>query len=162
MRMSIAKALKEEIAKVSKKAVHPALTKLRKVNTALKRKISEHRRRIAALEKEVRSAKAGIDSLGSAIRKVQGPGAAVPAGKLAKARPTAKMVRALRKRLHISQAKMAKLLGVSPMTVYNWERKSGRLQMRPRPKSAFMELRGIGVREAKARLAQPTGVKARK
>jgi len=47
---------------------------------------------------------------------------------------------------------LAKLLGVTGQTVYLWEQKDGRLQLRSNAKAALFALRGIGRREAKARL----------
>jgi DNA-binding transcriptional regulator YiaG len=68
---------------------------------------------------------------------------------------SSRSVKAQRRRTGLSAADYAKLLGVSPLTVYNWE------QNKTRPRkgqfAALVALRGIGKREAKAKLAALAG-----
>ena len=63
---------------------------------------------------------------------------------------SAKGLAAQRKRLGLSAAAMAKLLGVSALSVYKWE--SGKTRPRAKQIEAIARLRGIGKKEAAARL----------
>jgi len=69
--------------------------------------------------------------------------------------PTVRMsptlIRSLRNRLGISQADLAKLVGVSTVAVGNWE--SGKSKPRPESKARVAALRGLGRREIKRLLA---------
>jgi DNA-binding transcriptional regulator YiaG len=62
-------------------------------------------------------------------------------------------IRSLRRRLGLTQTQLAKLLGVSNLTVSGWERGKGKLQLRARTRAAILSARGLGAREAQARLA---------
>ena len=77
------------------------------------------------------------------------------ADELDKARITGGMIKRIRKRLGISQADLAKLLGVSGQSVYQWEKKTGRLTLRGNTKSAIVDVRKLGKRDAKRRLEEP-------
>jgi transcriptional regulator with XRE-family HTH domain len=70
-------------------------------------------------------------------------------------RYSAKSLRSQRKRLGLSAAAMAQLLGVSALSVYKWE--SGNTRPRPKQIEAIAALRGIGRREAQKRLEQAGG-----
>jgi transcriptional regulator with XRE-family HTH domain len=59
-------------------------------------------------------------------------------------------VRAQRERLGLSAADYAKLVGVSSLTIYNWEH--GKTRPRAEQLAALVALRGIGKREALHRL----------
>ena len=71
---------------------------------------------------------------------------------LEKARFTGRSVRKLRKKLRLSQMDFGKLLGVSGVSVGNWEQQDGRLTLQSRTKAALIEARNLGVREARARI----------
>jgi len=66
-------------------------------------------------------------------------------------------VKQFRAKLDLSQAELAKLLGVSGQAVYLWERRDGRLQLRGKAKASLFALRTLGKREAKARLNETSG-----
>jgi DNA-binding transcriptional regulator YiaG len=59
-------------------------------------------------------------------------------------------VKAQRRRTGLSAADYAKLVGVAPLTIYNWEHHKSR----PRQEqfNALVALRGLGKREAHAKL----------
>ena len=59
---------------------------------------------------------------------------------------------ALRRRLKLTREEFAALTGVSANTVYLWEK--GTTSPRATARAALVQLRGIGVREAKHRLAE--------
>ena len=63
---------------------------------------------------------------------------------------SARSVKAQRKRLGLSAADYAKLVGVSPLTIYNWE--NGKSRPRKEQLAALVAVRGIGKREALRRL----------
>ena len=58
---------------------------------------------------------------------------------------SARSVAAHRKRLGLSAADYAKLVGVSALTIYNWE--SGKTRPRQEQLAALVAIRGIGRRE---------------
>jgi DNA-binding transcriptional regulator YiaG len=60
-------------------------------------------------------------------------------------------VKAQRERLGLSAADYAKLVGVSSLTIYNWEQ--GKTRPRQEQLAALVAVRGIGKREAIKRLA---------
>lgn len=59
---------------------------------------------------------------------------------------------ALRKKLGLSAADMGKLLGVSPQTIYHWEK--GQAKPRANQLQGIAEVRKLGKRSAAARLAE--------
>jgi transcriptional regulator with XRE-family HTH domain len=63
---------------------------------------------------------------------------------------SAKSLAAQRKRLGLSAAALARLLGVSALSVYKWE--SGNTRPRAKQIQAIAALRGMGKREAAQRL----------
>jgi DNA-binding transcriptional regulator YiaG len=71
-----------------------------------------------------------------------------------RARLTSKGIRRLRKRLGLSQAELAKLVGASTQTVHMWETKKGPLRLRGNTLAAVLSAREMGAREAKRRIAE--------
>jgi transcriptional regulator with XRE-family HTH domain len=69
-----------------------------------------------------------------------------------------KGMKSLRKKLGLSQALFAKLMGVSAQAVALWERKSGRLRLRKTTLARLAEVRTLGARAAAQKLAD-MGVK---
>ena len=63
---------------------------------------------------------------------------------------SARSVKAQRRRTGLSAADYAKLIGVSPLTVYNWE--NNKSQPRNGQFQTLISLRGLGKREAQAKL----------
>lgn len=145
---SLTHALKSEIARVARKELKDELL-------ALKKSAAAHRSEIAALKREVKALqsqlKAQLRAQGKAQARVQanaGQAAAEPA--VRKLRFSAEGFAAQRARLGISQAQMAQLLGVSGLSVYKWE--SGKVRPRAAQLERIASLRGVGKREAAARL----------
>jgi len=144
---NIAVVLKEEIRRLARKEIKAAMAGLRRDNVRLKRTAAEHKRRLAELEKERGRLRAGAAPLGAQA-------ATVAPDELDKARVTGGMIRRLRERLAISQADLAKLLGVSAQSVYQWEKKAGRLTLRGNTKAAIVQVRNLGKREVKRKLEE--------
>jgi len=141
---NVAALLKQEITRLARKEVRSAAA-------ALKKTTVQHRHAIAALRREIGRFKRELAQLarrlerqdaGSEPQEEQGP----------RIRFVARGLRSLRARLGLSAADLGKLVGVSAQSIYNWEQRKAR--PRPAQLSALVALRGIGKREAQARLAQ--------
>jgi DNA-binding transcriptional regulator YiaG len=78
----------------------------------------------------------------------------MPAETTEKLRFSAKGIRSLRRKLKLSQADFAKLVGVSDLAVYQWEKKEGKLALRQTTKTKLAEIRGLGRREALDRIGK--------
>ena len=143
----IAKAIREEISRIAHKEIRAATGQLHRDNVALKRTVRELTRRAAALE-------SGTRRLRKLAATTQAKEAAVTPDEVGSARITAKMIRALRARLGVSQVQFAKLAGVSPMAVYQWEHKKGQLSFRGGSKQKILRVRKLGKREAQERLGK--------
>jgi DNA-binding transcriptional regulator YiaG len=177
---NVAKALRAEISRVSRKEAKSAVDSIAKSNIALKKIMVDLKRRIAALEKEnkrlltgVRREKAesppkpieenkkarftskSIHSLRSKLGLSQAAFAklvGVTPYSNKKARFTSKSIHSLRSKLGLSQAAFAKLVGVTPY-VHLWETKEGALNLREKTREALFSIRRLSAREAKEKSA---------
>lgn len=141
---SLTNALKSEIARVARKELKDELTSLRKATTG-------HRSEIAALKREVKTLRSQLKANEKVVKAVAPLKVEKEEERGRKLRFTAEGFAAQRAKLGISQAQMAQLLGVSGLSVYKWE--SGKVQPRAKQLQAIAGLRGLGKREAAARLA---------
>lgn len=143
---NIGAVLKAEIARLSRKEARNEVETTRKMS-------AQHRRYIATLKSEI----ARLDRQVSLLdRRVGELTKSVPAATTEKPlRFVAKGFRSQRERLGLSAAECARLIGVSAQTIYNWEHKVAV----PRREQLvnIAALRGIGKREARARLEQLDG-----
>ena len=131
----IAKVLREEIQRLARKEAKAATASLKKDNATLKRTAADHKRRLVQLERDARR-------LLAQAKKFQENVAKPSDDEVGKARITAKMIRSIRDRLGLSQAKLAQILGVATNTVLLWEKKEGRLAFRnPDTKATIVGLR---------------------
>jgi len=140
---NVATVLRHEIKKIARREARSATALLRKDNARLKRNVADLKRRVAHLEKEAGRL---VPQVARLRKKTVDP----EATEVKQARMTPKMIAALRKRLKLSQKDFAKLIGVSPLTVLNWEK--GKSSPRAEAKAHLVELRKIGVREARKRV----------
>src|SRR5215471_6024228 len=138
---NIGSLLKEEIARLSRKEIRRQVGPLRKIAwhsrleiAALKRRLADADRRLALLTKQQSRQPVAT--------------ASVPDGK--QVRFVAKGLRSLSSRLGLSAEGLAKLVGVSAQSVYNWETKKA--VPRKEQMAAIVSLRALGKREANARL----------
>src|SRR5450432_566368 len=139
---TLAIALKDEIRRLARKEIKAqtsrtarAVTQYRREIARLKRQQHEHEKKIAFLEAQTR-------------KTLQSPAAVAELN--GDARFSARSVKAQRQRTGLSAAAYAKLVGVSPLTIYNWEHSKthpGKEQF-----AALVALRGLGKREAQAKL----------
>jgi DNA-binding transcriptional regulator YiaG len=136
---NIATVLKAEIARVARKELRGETEALKKSNSQYRSQIADLKRRIGALEKLVKRASRGGGKADTDETEPTG-----------KHRFSAKGLAAQRRRLGLSAAAVAKLLGVSALSVYKWE--SGKTRPRARQIEAIATLRTMGRREAAKRL----------
>ena len=146
---NIITALKAEIVRLARKEAKALTAPLRKPANTTRLTLADLKRRVAALEQENKQ-------LAASLSKIPQP---APAEEPAKAKGwvSGKGVRSLRQKLGLSQEAFAKLVGVSPNAVYQWERKSGMLRLRAKTRTAVMAVRELGAREAKAKLSEQAG-----
>jgi DNA-binding transcriptional regulator YiaG len=143
---NIGTVLKSEMSRVARKELRVETQQLKKTVTQYRGQIAQLRRRLQALESQMK-------------RLARGGGRAQAARAEAEAdeddgpslRFSAKGLAAQRKRLGLSAASVAHILGVSALSVYKWE--SGKTRPRARQLEAISQLRKMGKREAMARLA---------
>ena len=139
---TLAVALKDEIRRLARKEIKAhtgptaqAVAQYRREIAKLKRESREHQRKIAFLEAQERK-RIGKPELAN--------------GAADEARFSARSVKAQRARTGLSAADYAKLIGVSGLTVYNWEH--GKSRPRKEQLASLVALRGIGKRQAQAKL----------
>mgnify|MGYP001581528058 CR=1 FL=1 len=150
---NIAQVLKEEIRRLAKKEAKALTTNLKKDVVKLKKSNVAMRRVVVQLKRD-------NDLLMAAEKRRQQSQPVIPPENASKARITAKGIRAMRKKLGLSQTDFAKLVGVSVQIVCIWEKKDGALRLRDTTRAALLALRGIGAREAKRRLELVAAKKA--
>jgi DNA-binding transcriptional regulator YiaG len=139
---NIAAVLKEEIARVARRAVRGEIESLKKA-------VSAQRGQIAQLKRQLQEQQRQLKQRGRAApAAAASAGADVPADKL---RFSASRLAAQRKRLSLSAHDFGRLVGVTGHTVYIWE--SGKSRPTAEKLAAIASLRKAGKREVQARLA---------
>jgi len=140
---NIATVLKDEISRISRKEIRSETAVVKKASAQYRREIAELKRqvsnmqgRISVLEKRV------LRSVASQVVETDSK----------KLRFTAKGLLAQRKRLGLSAESFAKLVGVSGLTIYSWEKGTSRPRKTLLP--VLVSIRRMGKKEAKARLEQ--------
>jgi DNA-binding transcriptional regulator YiaG len=139
---NIAAVLKDEIARIARKEVRVQTEEFKKASAHYRTHIAALRRRVDDLERQLkrvgkttaRSSPSGEDEQESGTPRRFSP----------------TRLAAQRHKLGLSAAEFAALLGVSGQSVYKWEH--GESRPRARQLEAIAALRGIGKREAAARL----------
>ena len=157
---NLASALKEEIGRLARKEI-------RQQTAGTARTVSQCERDIAALKGQINDLQRKLSSLRTqgapaptvtkkaaskkAATTKQAAKAASGAGKQSsRARFSATGLKANRERLGLSADNYGKLVGVSGLSIYNWEQ--GKARPREGSVAALMTIRGIGKREAAKRL----------
>jgi DNA-binding transcriptional regulator YiaG len=139
---TLAAALRDEIRRLARKEI--------KVQTGRTAKaVAQYRREIAQLKRQQRELHTRIALLESNRRHAAQPSS--DANLNGDIRFSARSVKAQRRRTGLSAADYAKLVGVSALTIYNWENKKSR--PRNEQLTALAALRGLGKREAQAKLS---------
>lgn len=135
---SIDTAIKSEIVRLAKREARKLAAPLRDELKRLKKHAVEHRRQLAALATRLQQQQARA--------RLQETTAKAATGAV-KGRLSPRLIKALRKRLGLSQQQFAMLLGVSAMTVGSWEK--GKNTPRTELKAKLLSFRGMKRREAK-------------
>lgn len=145
--MNVAAALKSEISRVSRKELKSETEPLRKAS-------SNHRSDIAALKRRVAELERLISKLSKASSK--SPVAEPEPGESdIKLRFRAAGFAKKRQTLGLSAKDMGALVGVSGLTIYNWE--SGKSRPRASQLASIDKVRKMGKREAAAALESAAG-----
>jgi DNA-binding transcriptional regulator YiaG len=139
---NIAKILKEEISRVARREIRASLDRTRK-------SVSNHQREIASLKGQVKDLARQVSALGKALSKAEVTRPEESVSKQTRFVP--KGLASTRKRLGLSAADLAKLMGVSAQTIYNWE--GGATRPSAAQQAKLVSLRGIGKRQMQAHLA---------
>lgn len=133
-------ALNERIARITRKEIRRQVGGIPKTS-------AKHRRDIAFLKKQVKELSARLTLLEKiSVKAVKH----VPTPLPDKVRFSAKSVAAQRKRLGLSAKAFGKLVGVSGLTIYAWEK--GKSRPRQQKMAKIVAVRGIGKKEAAGRL----------
>jgi DNA-binding transcriptional regulator YiaG len=144
---NVEKALKAEIARISRKEIKTAIGHIAKSHTNLKKTVTDLRKRVTSLEKENKR-------LLTDTRRQMAQRTDKAPEEAGKARLTAKGIRSLRNRLRLTQADFAKLARATTHAVYLWEKKEGPLKLRDKTRESLLSIRGLGAKEASARLEE--------
>src|SRR5688572_12313333 len=136
---TLAIALKDEIRRLARKEI-----KAQTGRTA--RAVAQYRREIARLKRQQRDNEKKLAFLAAQTSKSTASPKIAAESANGDSRFSARSVRAQRRRTGLSAADYAKLVGVSPLTIYNWEHNKSR----PRKEqfAALVAMRGIGKRQA--------------
>jgi DNA-binding transcriptional regulator YiaG len=124
-----------------KKVLRPLRRLLTQVKT-LRQAAREQRRNLASVEARMDRLKARL-----ALRRSRAKGPRV----------TADNIRSFRSRVAMTREQFARLLGVSPGSIFGWE--TGRTTPRGRSAARFLEVRKLGVRAVRARAAEARGAR---
>lgn len=135
--------LKQEIARLSRREARAQVQSTKKASAQYRRHIAALKRQVVALERQMTVLQ----------RRLLVTAPAVPTSSTTrKVRFVAKGLKSQRSRLGLSAADYGRLVGVSAQSVYNWEQ--GHASPRAEQFKIIATLRGIGKREAQARLRQ--------
>ena len=153
---NLANALKEEIARIARKEIRQqtagaakAATEHQRAVAALKRQVQDLERTVSALRGQETSKPAEPKET-KASKKAGKSAAAASAPRKPRVRFSGKALKTHRERLGLSADNYGKLIGVSGLSVYNWEQ--GKARPRESSIATLMQIRGIGKREAGKRL----------
>ena len=150
---NIANVFKAEISRLARKEVRENSDGLKKTVAAQRTEIAGLKRRLQAVEGMVKKLAKGQTAMSvrphAPVSSVSGESSG------AGLRFRAKGMAANRKRLGLSAADFALLVGTTGQSVYAWE--AGKAKPRPEALAAIAALRGIGRLEAEARLAAVKG-----
>ena len=138
---NLASVLKDEIRRLARKEI-------KSETSVTKRTSAQHRRDIAELKRVVDDLSKRVAFLErQEERRVARPVQDKPSGQV---RFSPRWVKAQRQRLGLSAAAYGKLVGVSALTIYNWE--GGKSKPREEKLAAIAAVRELGKREALRRL----------
>ena len=140
---NIGTILKSEISRVARKELRGETQSLKKSITQYRSQIADLKRRLQALEQQVK--KLGKSAGRAAPQEEDSEGGR-------QIRFSAKSLAAQRRRLGLSAAALARVLGVSALSIYKWE--GGNTRPRAKQIEAIAGLRKMGKREVAQRLQE--------
>ena len=135
--------LRDEIVRLARREA-------RRLNAKSVEDVRRLKQRLSAIEREMRALKK-TRAKEQAKAKVRAATETVVSDEGSATRLGPKLIRALRKRLGITQAELAKLVGVSTIAVGTWE--TGKSRPKPETRARVVALRTLGRREARRLLA---------
>ena len=142
---NIALILKNEISRVARKELRNEIQSLKKAVNAYRGEIAALKRRAQSLEQQVgRLTKKQAKVLDASPAAAPGDGKAI--------RFSSKSLMSQRRRLALSAEECGLLVGTSSQSIYNWEQ--GKARPRASHLPAIAALRGLGKREAAAKIAE--------
>ena len=144
---NIMSALKAEISRLSRKEAKQVVAPVKKASANYRGLIAGLRKQVVALKNEVAALRRAAPKAEKALASKT-----EPAGRFW---ITGKGVRAMRKKVGLTQEKFGKLVGVSVPTIVNWEKVEGKVEIRRKATMArLQELKGKGKREVAAMLGE--------
>ena len=136
---NLASALKDEVVRLAKKEIRIETQSLKKSSAQYRSDIAALKRQVGQLQKQVARLEKSIS------RQPQ----TEPETQIAhKVRFTANGFITLRKKLGLSAAEAARLIGVTAQSIYSWE--AGRSSPRAQQLANIAALRGMGKKEVRA------------
>ena len=138
---NLAETLKSEIRRLAKSVCNQETEKLRADSARYRKDIADLKRQVADLTREVKF-------LRGQEQKRMGQQPSEEAAEDVRFSP--KWLKSHRQKLGLSQEQYGKLVGVSGLTIYNWEQ--GKTSPAAKQRAAWGAIRGIGKREAQKRL----------
>jgi DNA-binding transcriptional regulator YiaG len=147
---NIASVLKDEIRRLAKKEIKTQVVATKRAVAKYRGEIATLKRALGVQEKEIKLLQRQTQQQGKPETEKE---------PLDSVRFSARSVKAQRSRLGLSAADYGKLIGVSGLTIYNWEH--GTSHPRKAQLAALVAVRGIGKREALLKLAESTPKKDR-
>ena len=152
---NLMKELKSEISRLARKEAKQFVAPVKKASANYRGLIAGLRKQIDALQKEVATLRRAAPKAEKALTVAQ-----EPQGRFW---ITGKGVRALRKRLGLTQVQFGKLAGVSVPTVVNWEAAQGKAPIRLKAAIARLQaVRKMGKKQAAEILGQGKAGKAKR
>lgn len=130
--------IKSEIVRLAKREMRKVTTPLKKDVWTLKSAVSQLRKTVLDLERFI--------ALQRKEWEKKPPLKAAPE-EVETSRLSPRLIRSLRKRLRLSQRDLARLAGVTPLAVYQWE--SGVFKPKKEKRGVLVALRKLGRRDAK-------------
>lgn len=150
---TFANSLKKEIARVARKELRDEMAAMRKLSVLQRSEIAALKKQLKALQSQVnRLGRARAEPVREAPATAGAASVAPPRGKPGrKVVFTAERLKTQRARLGLTQEQMAKLLGVSSLSIWKWE--SGGAVPRASRVPKILERLALGKREAQELLA---------
>ena len=148
---TLAQTIKNEIRRISRREIGLALSNFRRDHIALKKRLTEQKSRISAIEKESKELQRKLSAVG------QGPQAEVGSEpQVEQVAIYARSIKSLRRRLGLSQVNLGKLVGMNGISIAHWEKKSGKITIRKlEARKILTELMGMKKAEVAARMGTP-------